>query len=137
MSHLSSAFADTLRACNAEPESDALHQQMLMFFKCILCTPAGKLPRGAGVVSIVRRRLDRWKEGQKLQLWREARNRAATRAAPRGASNHTPAPVEQSYGVVQEGVERRSVNYARDGDLGRVAKAFLIQRKSVASALLE
>jgi hypothetical protein len=60
MSRLSSALADTLRACNAEPESKAVHQQMLMFFKCILWEPAGKLPRGANVVSIVHRLLDRW-----------------------------------------------------------------------------
>jgi hypothetical protein len=36
--------------------------------------------------------------------------------------------------VVQEGIERRAVNYARDGDVGRAAKALLPQRKSVASA---
>jgi hypothetical protein len=35
-SRLRFAFADTLRACNAESESNAVHQQMLMFFKCIL-----------------------------------------------------------------------------------------------------
>jgi hypothetical protein len=134
MSLLSSAFADTLRACNAEPESNAVHQQVLMFFKCILWAPAGKLPRGANVVSIVRRWLDRWQEGLQLQQWSEARDGAAARSAARGASNHTPAPVEQSYRVVQEGIERRAVNYARDGDLGRAAKALLPQRKSVASA---
>jgi hypothetical protein len=134
MSRLSSAFADTLRACNAEPESNAVHQQMLMFFKCILWAPAGKLPSGANVVSIVRRRLDRWKEGQKLQLWIEAQDGAAARAAARGASNHTPAPVEQSYRAVQEGIERRAVSYARDGDVGHVVKAFLPERKAVASA---
>jgi hypothetical protein len=86
------------------------------------------LPRGANVVSIVRRRLDRWQEGQQLQLWSEARDGAA------GASNHTPAPVEQSYRVVQEGIERRAVYYARDGDLGCAIKAFLPQRKAVDSA---
>jgi hypothetical protein len=106
MSRLSSAFADTLRACNAEPESNVVHQLMLMFFMCILWTPAGKLPRGAMVVSIVRRRLDRWQEGLQLQLWSEARDGAAARTSARGASSHTPAPVEQSY-VVQEGFERR------------------------------
>jgi hypothetical protein len=90
--------------------------------------------RGANVVSIVRRRLERWQEGQQLQLWSEARDGAAARAAARRASNHTPAPVEQSYRVVQEGIERRAVNYARDGDLGRAAKALLPLRKSVASA---
>jgi hypothetical protein len=36
--------------------------------------------------------------------------------------------------VVQEGIERRAVNYARDGDLGRAAKALLPQRKAAASA---
>jgi hypothetical protein len=101
-----------------------------MFFKCILWAPARKLPRGANVVSIVRRRLDRWQEGQQRQLWSEARDRAAAR----GASNHTPAPVEQSYRVVLEGIERRAVNYARDGDRGRAAKALLSRRKAVASA---
>jgi hypothetical protein len=45
-----------------------------------------------------------------------------------------PAPVEQSYRVVLEGIERRAVNYARDGDLGRAAKALLSRRKAVASA---
>jgi hypothetical protein len=50
MSRLSSAFPDTLRACKAEPESNAVHQQMLMFFKCILWAPAGKLRRGENVV---------------------------------------------------------------------------------------
>jgi hypothetical protein len=129
MSRLSSAFADTLRACNAVPESNAGHQQVLMFFKCILWAPAGKLPRGANVVSIVRRRLDRWQEGLQLQLWSVARDEEAAR----GASNHTPAPVEQSYRVVPEGIERRAVNYARGGDLGRADKAFLPQRKAVAS----
>jgi hypothetical protein len=109
MSRLSSAFADTLHACNAEPESNAVHQQMLMFFKCILWAPAGKTPRGTNVVSIVRRRLDRWQEGQQLQLWSEARDGAAARAAARGDSNHTPAPVEQYHRVVQEGIERRAV----------------------------
>jgi hypothetical protein len=121
LSRLSSAFADTLRACNVEPESNALHQQMLMFVKCILWAPAGKLPRGANVVSIVRRRLDRWQGGQQLQLWSEARDGAAARAAARGSSNHTPAAVEQSYRVVQEDIERRAVNYVRDGALGRAA----------------
>jgi hypothetical protein len=137
MSRLSSAFAGTLRVCNAEPESNAVHQQMLMFFKCILWAPAGKVPRGANFVSIVRRRLDRWQGGQQLQqlqLWSEARDGAAARAAARGSSNHTPVPVEQSYMVVQEGIERRSVNYARDGDLSRGAKALLPQRKAVSSA---
>jgi hypothetical protein len=134
MSRLSSAFADALRACNAEPESNAVHQQMLIFFKCILWAPAGKLPRGANVVSIVRRRLDRWQEGQQLQLWSEARDGAAARESARGASNHTPAPVEQSHRVVQEGIERRAVNCARDGDLGRAAKALLPQQKAVASS---
>jgi hypothetical protein len=109
-----------------------------MFFKCILWAPAGKLPRGAHVVSIVRRRLDRRKEGQQLQLWSEAWDGAAARAAPwaaaRGVSNRTPAPVEQSYRVVQEGIEQRAENYARYGDLGRAANAFLPQRKAVASA---
>jgi hypothetical protein len=84
-----------------------------MFFKCILWALAGKLPRGANVVSIVRRRLDRWQEGQQLQLWSEARDGAAARAAARGASNHTPGQVEQPYRVVQGGIERRAVNYAR------------------------
>jgi hypothetical protein len=134
MSRFSSAFADTLRACNVEPESNAVHQKMQMYFKCILWAPAGKLPRGANVVNIVRRRLDRWQEGQLLQLWSEARDGAAERAAARGASNHAPAPVEQSYRVVQEGIERRAVNYVRDGYLGRAAKALLPQRKAVASA---
>jgi hypothetical protein len=60
-----------------------------------------------------------------MQLWSEARDGEAARAAARGASNHTPAPVEQSYRVVQEGIERRAVNYARDGDVGRAAKALL------------
>jgi hypothetical protein len=46
LSRLRSAFADTLRTCNAVPESNAVHQQMLMFFNCILWAPAGKLPRG-------------------------------------------------------------------------------------------
>jgi hypothetical protein len=36
--------------------------------------------------------------------------------------------------VVQEGIERRGVNYARDGDLGRAAMALLPQRRAVASA---
>jgi hypothetical protein len=134
LSRFSSAFADTLRACNVEPESNVLHQQLLMFFECILWAPAGKLPRGAHVVNIVRRRLDRWQEGQQLQLWSEAWDGAAARAAARGASNHTPAPVEQSYRVVQEGIERRAVNYVRDGDLGRAAKTLLSQRKAVTSA---
>jgi hypothetical protein len=49
----------------------------LMFFKCILWAPAGKLPRGANVVSIVRRRLYRRQEGQQLQLWSEAWDGAA------------------------------------------------------------
>jgi hypothetical protein len=128
MNRLSSAFADTVRACNAEPESNAVHQQMLIFFNCIFWAPAGKLPRAASVVSIVRRRLDRCQEGQKLQLWGEARDGAAARAAAWGASNHTPAPVEQSHRVVQEGIERPAVNYARDGDLCRAATALLPQR---------
>jgi Reverse transcriptase (RNA-dependent DNA polymerase) len=85
-------------------------------------------------VSIVRRRLDMWQEAPQLQLWSEARDGAAARAAAWGASNHTPAPVEQSYRVVQEGIERHAVNYALDGDLGRAAKALLPQRKAVASA---
>jgi hypothetical protein len=69
-----------------------------------------------------------------LQLWIEARHGAAARAAARGSSKHTPAPVEQSYRVVQEGIEQRAVNYARDGDLGRAAKALQPQRKAGASA---
>jgi hypothetical protein len=105
-----------------------------MFFKRILWAPAGKLPWRAIVVSIVRRRLDRWQEGQKLQLWSEARDGAAARAAARRASNHTPAPVEQSYRVVHEGIEWRAVKYARDGDLGRAAKALLPRRQAIASA---
>jgi hypothetical protein len=96
MIRLSSAFSDTLRACNAEPESNAVHQQMLMFVKSIRWAPAGKFPRGANVVSIVRRRLDRWQEGQQLQLWSEALYREAARAAALGAFHHTPAPVKQS-----------------------------------------
>jgi hypothetical protein len=36
--------------------------------------------------------------------------------------------------VVQEGIERRAVNYARDGHVGRAAKALLPHRKAVASA---
>jgi hypothetical protein len=71
-----------------------------------------------------------WQEGQQLQLWIEARDGAAAR----GASNHTSAPVEKSYRVAQEGIEPRAVNYSRDGDLGRAAKALLPERKSVASA---
>jgi hypothetical protein len=94
MRRLSSAFADALRACNAEHESNSVPQQMLMFVKCILWAPAGKLPRDANVVSIVRRLLDRWQEGQRLKLWIEARDAAAARAAARGASNHTPALVD-------------------------------------------
>jgi hypothetical protein len=105
-----------------------------MFFKCILWAPAGKLPRGANVVSIDRRRLDRWQEGQQLQLWSEARDGAAARAAAQGVSSYTPAPVEQSHRVAQDGIEQRAVNYARDGDLGRAAKALLPQRKAGASA---
>jgi hypothetical protein len=90
-----------------------------------------EVAQGRNVVgSIVRRRLDRWQEGQQLQLWSEARHGAAAR----GSSNHTPAPVEQSYRVVQEGIERLAVNYARDGDLGRAAKALQPQRKAIASA---
>jgi hypothetical protein len=46
MSRLTSAFADTLRACNAEPESNAVNQQMLMFFKCLLWAPAGEVAEG-------------------------------------------------------------------------------------------
>jgi hypothetical protein len=65
-----------------------------MFFKRILWAPAGTMPRGVNVVSIVRRRLDRWQEGQQLQLWSEPWDGADARAAARGASNHTPAPVE-------------------------------------------
>jgi hypothetical protein len=116
MSRLNSVFAHTLHACNEEPESNAVHQQILMLFKCILWAPAGKFPSGANVVSIVPRRLERWQEGQQLQLWSEARDGAAAWAAARGASNHTPTPVEQSYRVVQEGIERCAVNYARDGE---------------------
>jgi hypothetical protein len=134
MSRLSSAFADTLRACNAEPVSNAVHQQMLMFFKASFGHRLGRLPRGANVVSIVRRRLDRWQEGEQLQLWSEARDGAVARVAARGVSNRTAAPEEQNYRVVQEGIERRAGNYARDGDLGRAAKALLLQRKDVASA---
>jgi hypothetical protein len=134
MSRLSSSFADTLRACNAEPESNAVHQQMLMFFKCVLLGTGWEVAQRRKRVSIVRRRLDRWQEGQRLQLWSEARDGAAAWAAAWGASNHTPAPAEQSYRVVQEGIERRAVNYARDGDLGRAAKALLPQRKAIASA---
>jgi hypothetical protein len=84
---------------------------------------------GLNVVSNVRRRLDRWQEGQQLQLRSEVRNGSAAW----GASNHTPAPVEQPYRVVQESIERRTVNYARDGDLGRAAKALLPQRKAAFS----
>jgi hypothetical protein len=77
-----------------------------------------------------------------MQLWSEARDGAAARAAAqaaaqaaaRGASNHTPAPVEQSHRVVQEGIERRAVNCARDGDLGRAAKALLPQQKAAANS---
>jgi hypothetical protein len=134
MSRLSTAFADSLRACNAEPETNSVRQQMLMFFNCILGAPAGKLPRCSNDVSIVRRRLDRWQEGQQLQIWSEARDGADARTAPRGASNHKPAPVEQFHRVVKEGIERRAVNRARDGDLGRADKALLPQRKAVASA---
>jgi hypothetical protein len=36
--------------------------------------------------------------------------------------------------VVQEGIERRAVIYARDGDLGRAAKTLLSRRKAVTSA---
>jgi hypothetical protein len=36
--------------------------------------------------------------------------------------------------VVQEGIEWRDVNCARDGDLVRTAKALLSQRKAVANA---
>jgi hypothetical protein len=78
--------------------------------------------------------LDRWQEGKQLQLWSDARDGAAARAAAWGASNHTPAPVELSYRVVKDGIEQRAVNFARDRDLGRAAKAFLPQQKSVASA---
>jgi hypothetical protein len=56
-------FAETLRTCYAEPESNAVHQQMLTFFKCLLWAPAVKLLRGASVATIVGWRLDRWQEG--------------------------------------------------------------------------
>jgi hypothetical protein len=36
--------------------------------------------------------------------------------------------------VLKEGIEWRTVNYARDGDLGRAAKALLPRRKAIASA---
>jgi hypothetical protein len=133
MSRLSSAFADTLRACNAEPESNAVHLQMLIsssasFGHCWAVAQGRKCcqyrPQAAGQVA----------GGHQLQLWREARDRAAARAAARGASSHTPAPVEQSHWVVQDGIEWRVLNYASDGDLGRAAKALLPQRKAVASA---
>jgi hypothetical protein len=64
-----------------------------------------------------------------MQLWGGARARAAW-----GVSRHTLAPGEQSYRVVPVGIERRVVNHAYDGDLGRAAKALLPLRKAVASA---
>jgi hypothetical protein len=51
MSRFSSAFADTLRACNAEPESDAVHQQKLMFFNASFGHRLGSCP-GAQALSV-------------------------------------------------------------------------------------
>jgi hypothetical protein len=71
--------------------------------------PGWEVAEGRKRCRIVRRRLDRWREGLQLQLWSEGRDGAAAWAAARGSSNHTPAPVEKSYRAVQEGIERRAL----------------------------